>query len=390
MDYESLFEKIKEQKKHTEKQFIYGYGSYGRNFYRILQRHDIAVDGFVVTGLPPKTTPDVFVRQAKDYFNQNVGFIVALNEKSASEVKNYLHQNGVQEENIIDAGQYIMGFGKKRGVSAGSYEVVTTVGCPMNCRYCPQKAFLSAYYADNKNNTKEMSLQTFKTSLEYFPKNYDISFGGMSEPFLNQDFMTMLEIACSSGRLVSLYTTLVGLTLKQAEKVSKLNISNVVIHVADSKNYANINVNDEYLEVLKYLISAKKADGSPFVNMLNAQTTPHERVMQISGDKYEILTDMTDRAGNLQEDNLISNKIDKGKIECWNIGKDYVNCILLPNGQILLCCMDFGMKHILGNIFEENFEEILNGGELKRVRQGMAGDESIDILCRACSYARQA
>ena len=63
------------------------------------------------------------------------------------------------------------------------------------------------------------------------------------------------------------------------------------------------------------------------------------------------------------------------------------NNILLPDGTVVLCCMDYGLKHILGNIFTNTFEEIMNGEEMRKVKEGMDGNETLDILCRNCSYA---
>lgn len=61
--------------------------------------------------------------------------------------------------------------------------------------------------------------------------------------------------------------------------------------------------------------------------------------------------------------------------------------ILLPDGTVLLCCMDFGIKHVLGNLLTQSYEEICNGKELTMIKEGMNGNEKIDILCRRCTHA---
>ena len=66
------------------------------------------------------------------------------------------------------------------------------------------------------------------------------------------------------------------------------------------------------------------------------------------------------------------------------------NNILLPDGTVVLCCMDYGLKHILGNILTDTFEEIMDGEEMRKVKEGMNGNETLDILCRNCSYAHVA
>jgi hypothetical protein len=36
----------------------------------------------------------------------------------------------------------------------------------------------------------------------------------------------------------------------------------------------------------------------------------------------------------------------------------YPNFILLPNGNVQLCCMDFGLQHTMGNLLERDYNSI--------------------------------
>ena len=390
MSYEKLFQEIEELRKVCDQIMIYGFGSYGRNLYKILKRKGIAVNGFVVTNKSDNMdNSEIYIYTAKDLFDTNTGYILALNEKNYKEAKQYLLNNHVSSEKIINAGSYIEQSGKKRGMNNGSIEITTVIGCQANCKYCPQKQLLNSYYLKNKTRKSMMDLKTFGKALDFFPHHYDISFGGMSEPFLNPDFIEMLNLACEQNRNISLYTTLVGVKREQIDQILSLPISFVVVHVADRMRYANIDTNDEYYEILSRFINARRKDGTPFVNMCNAQTEPDGKVREICEGKYEILTEMTDRAGNLDDIGLISNCISDGKISCSNYGTGLNNNILLPDGTVVLCCMDFGLKHILGNINVDSFEDIMNSPEMKRVKEGMNGNQEIDILCRSCSYARK-
>lgn len=47
------------------------------------------------------------------------------------------------------------------------------------------------------------------------------------------------------------------------------------------------------------------------------------------------------------------------------------------------------MKHVLGNLTEQSYEEIMNGKEIDKIKAAINGDESIDILCRRCSSATE-
>lgn len=385
-----IIDRIEWLKRNCSYVYIYGFGSYGRNVYSILKKENIYVDGFVVTKKSTESdNADVPVHEIEDIDCKNVGFILGLNENNKKEVIKVLSKKEVQLSHIVDAGQWLENNGKKRGMSRGSIEVTTVIGCSVNCKFCPQPLLLREYYKNDKNRTNKMSVDTFRKCLDFFPKDYDISFGGMSEPFLNKDFIQMLEMACDSGRKIALYTTLVGLQQEDANRVLQLPIDWVTLHVADKDGYANIPKTEEYFSILNIFINAKRQNGTPFVNMCNAQSEPDKRVLEMCNNKYEILTEMTDRAGNLSNDSLIHNKVLTGKLKCGNSANGALNSnVILPDGSVVLCCMDYGLQHILGNIYEDSFEEIMNGLEMQRVRAGMNGDTNIDILCRKCSYAR--
>ena len=60
-----------------------------------------------------------------------------------------------------------------------------------------------------------------------------------------------------------------------------------------------------------------------------------------------------------------------------------------PDGRVVLCNFDFGMKHVLGNLLEETYEEIMNGECMRRIVEAMDGDQC-DLLCRRCNFALKA
>ena len=62
--------------------------------------------------------------------------------------------------------------------------------------------------------------------------------------------------------------------------------------------------------------------------------------------------------------------------------------VLLPNGDVQLCCMDFGLKHKLGNLNVDTYLDLYHSKEFLRVMEAMS-DESEYLICRKCAYARK-
>ena len=50
--------------------------------------------------------------------------------------------------------------------------------------------------------------------------------------------------------------------------------------------------------------------------------------------------------------------------------------------------MDYGLKHILGNILEQSYEEIINGAEMTRIKR-LANELGYtdELLCKSCNDA---
>jgi hypothetical protein len=42
----------------------------------------------------------------------------------------------------------------------------------------------------------------------------------------------------------------------------------------------------------------------------------------------------------------------------------YDRNVLLPNGDVVLCCMDYNLKHIIGNLLKESYKDIFLGQPL--------------------------
>ena len=98
-----------------------------------------------------------------------------------------------------------------------------------------------------------------------------------------------------------------------------------------------------------------------------------------------------DRAGNLNTEK-VEKKVSKpiinaakpsGKLRC---GRVYQN-VLLPNGDVVLCCMDWSAEYVLGNLKRDRFEDLYRSETFRRVLRGLK-DPGVDLLCRTCNMAQ--
>lgn len=266
----------------------------------------------------------------------------------------------------------------------GTIEITAVGICRNMCCYCPQPLLAKRYKED-----KLMSLETFKTCIDKVPKHLTIDFAGFAEPFLNPLLPDMAVHAFESGYSLRLYTTLVGLTLDGLERIKNVRFKSVVLHLPDSDNIMKANVNDEYIEV------AKKFSEHFYVENTHVYGELHDRLQDVFPDCVRLtLTNrhLHTRAGNLQNDRvrLEREKYVSGRIRCGVIvregGSRINHNILMPNGDVVLCCMDYGLDHKLGNLLHDSYEDLFQSEEYKRVERALDNEDEY-ILCRTCKEA---
>ena len=93
---------------------------------------------------------------------------------------------------------------------------------------------------------------------------------------------------------------------------------------------------------------------------------------------------MHDRAGNVEC--RPHKSIDPDcSLYCVTSGKAMDHNVLLPDGTVIMCCMDYGMTGVFGNLFEQSYDEVLNSDAARAMRETLNRGESI---CRHCANAR--
>lgn len=271
---------------------------------------------------------------------------------------------------------------------AGTLEITTYIGCKCNCVYCPQNMLISKYYGrqfdDNPN--RMMTLDDFKKCVDKLPVETRIDFSGMAEPWLNTDCTKMLLYANEKGFPIAVYSTLVGMKMNDFDLIKDIDFEEFVVHIPDEERNSSINITEEYSKLLRVVMKYCQADGKRLVTGISCHGTVHHDIAKMVPKDSKMITELHDRAGNVKSE-YVDSKINAGQIICINCSADMHHNVLLPDGTVLLCCMDYGMKHILGNLLTQTYEEIRQSPEIQKIRDGLKND-SFDILCRNCINAR--
>ncbi len=255
-------------------------------------------------------------------------------------------------------------------------EITTKIGCKVACTYCPQDVLAKAY--QSRSSTKMMSLQDFKTCINKCEADLNIHFTGYSEPWLNPDCTEMMLYCHNRGHRIGVSTTLVGMTMADFHSVKDIPFKFFWLHLPSKESYERIPVDDHYIGLIES-IAACNIDAKYHYH----GEALHPKLDTIKDEARQVV--VWDRAKNLKENkkNLPINKKKsirkEGEIACSRVYQG----VLLPNGDVTLCCMDYGNKHIIGNLLKQDYQEMFASEEFKKILTGLK-DEKIDILCRTC------
>ena len=256
-------------------------------------------------------------------------------------------------------------------------------GCVVDCVFCPQRTLQNVYKGE-----RFLSLDNFKIAVNKMPKDIRVTFAGFTEPWLNPKTTEMLMYAHDNGHPVSVFTTGIGMSLDDIERIKHVPFAGnpnggFVLHLPDQERKAKHPITDRYIKVIERFGEVH----SQIQNFtLMCMGTVHESVRHVfpEAPTYQ----MWSRAGNLLGESIMKpellNRKDEYKsvyhgeqpMTCGCLEKLYHN-IMLPNGDVSLCCMDYGLEHILGNLVEQEYDEVI------------PEDNTCFNLCRFCENAKR-
>lgn len=261
--------------------------------------------------------------------------------------------------------------------------ITTKVGCKNQCAYCPQDSFINSYVKRSK--ITQMNLDCFQRCMDNVPADVHINFAGFGEPWLNPDCTEMLLYAHAHGFKLRVYTTLVGMELSDIYRLREIPFINFVVHLPEDKGQTKISVNEKYLSVLSELVNSSINNVAYILHRTTLTEKVHRKVKHvlIQNNITPAIWDLVTRAGNVKIAGMNLPEKIKGSIsKCFRLKSN----ILLPNGDVALCCMDWGLQHILGNLLVTDYDSLFEGEEYAKIVRGL-DDDSSDILCRYCDIA---
>lgn len=245
-------------------------------------------------------------------------------------------------------------------------EFTLTVSKCLSCAYCPQSKLGEAYQSDKRVMTRG----DFDTILDRLPKDCEVHFSGFSEAFLHRDAAEMMVLAGALRYEVHLYTTLMGLSARQAEHLKKAKLAHVRLHVPDT---VGLKVKTSpWLRQFNVFLGT----GHKFTAMAMGPLDPELKAVLLRRGVDVELPSMLSRGGNLWQPFDRTGQRMRCTMDRWH------NNVVLPNGDVVGCCMDYGLSVKLGNLINQPYQEIYAAAAEWRKSQEAAACG----ICSACEW----
>jgi hypothetical protein len=211
-----------------------------------------------------------------------------------------------------------------------------------------------------------------------------ITFAGFTEPWQNKYATDMLLYAHEKGHPISVFTTGVGLSIEDCKAIADVPFAGnpnggFCLHLPDSEMLAKHPITPGFIKTLEWMRDNNHRIQNFQVMSMGPELHPSIKHIFESAPYYQ----MYSRAGNLHREALLKPQLITLK-DRWNAvthadGNRTCGCVehlyhnvLLPNGDVSLCCMDYGLDHIIGNLFEQSYEDVI------------PQDQTTYELCNSC------
>lgn len=276
--------------------------------------------------------------------------------------------------------------------------IETTNICNLNCNFCPKT---SRKYDFMNTDSFEKIIKKIKGYTEH------VYFHLMGEPFLNKNLKKFFDICSQNNIKVNITTngTLINEVkdvLIHSQSLRQVNISLHSFEANDNERNFNEYI-DNIIEFIKKV--SEKTDVICALRLWNLDGK-YKGSNNLNIDIFKLLEREFELEVNLEEifkekhsfkirDRVFISMGEKFKWPslkdselgerafCYGL-RDQIG--ILVDGTVVPCCLDSDGSIPLGNIFNQELEEIINSPRAKAIYDGFSGRKAVEELCKKCGF----
>lgn len=269
--------------------------------------------------------------------------------------------------------------------------------CNLNCEFCPKTV----------RNKENMTPKKFEYILSQIKGYTDlICLHVKGEPLLHKQLKEILDICYRHNIRVNLTTngTLLKNNIEILVAARALRQINISVHSA-MQNKKNDTEIIKYMDDIFECVDSLKQNVIISYRLWNIRSIKENEHNKLTLEKLAHKYSFTMLYNIAKENNFI--KLDNNvylnqdvEFQWPNINNKEISCngtclglknqiAILVNGDVVPCCLDENANILLGNIFENNIEEILNLDKSKKIIEGFNNNKLEEKLCRTCGFRKR-
>ena len=287
-----------------------------------------------------------------------------------------------------------------------SVSLEPTTSCNLRCPECPSglRSFTRP--------TGMMKMDVFSKTLDEINReSLYINFYFQGEPFLNKDFLTMVNKAGEQGLYTAASTNAHYLTLENAKAAVESGLDRLIISLDGTTQevYEQYRIGGNLSTVIegaKNIVAMKKElkSKTPYVVFQFLVVGPNEHQIQnakllaketgVDGIAFKTaqiydykkgspLIPSNEKYSRYQKQNdgsfRLKNKLDD---HCWRL---WNSTVITWDGQVVPCCFDKDASYSSGSVTTESFSGIWKGEKLKKFRAAVLRSRKEIDICTNCS-----
>lgn len=251
-----------------------------------------------------------------------------------------------------------------------------TNGCNLNCDFCIK----------NSRKTEYISIDNFKLILDKLKDYTDyLYFHVLGEPLLHPKINELIDIASPNFK-INITTNGYLINNIKTNNIRQINIS---LHSFNDRYKINLT---EYLDNIFNKIDSLK---DTYISLrLWVKNKYNKDTINYINNRYK--TDIKENMDNFKINNHIfinnfhefiwpdlNNNYYSEEGTCYAL-RDHIG--VLVDGTIIPCCLDSKGMINLGNIYEDNIDNILNSNRVVNMIQGFKNNKKCEELCKHCKF----
>lgn len=280
--------------------------------------------------------------------------------------------------------------------------IETTNICNLSCNFCPKTS----------RDLGFMNVEDFEVIINKI-KGYTnhIYLHLMGEPLLNKNLGEFLKVAKKANLNINITSN--GTLINNAKDIiinsNAVRQMNISLHSFEA-NDNNIDFYEYLNNILDFINEVnEKTETICALRLWNIDTDElkanndlNANILKLIEDKlninFSIFESLKEKRGIKLKERIYLNMAEKFSwpsseislisedVFCYGL-RDQIG--ILVDGTVVPCCLDSEGKIPLGNIFNENLDEIINSKRAIDIYNGFSNRKAVEELCKRCGYAKR-